>query len=63
MTFKQITPGFSVSGQLSLDDLNEAVAQGFKSIICNRPGQSRGSGQPTGVGLCPCSRNLGRCDA
>lgn len=37
MTFKQITPGFSVSGQLTLDDLNEAVAQGFKSIICNRP--------------------------
>lgn len=37
MTFKQITPGFSVSAQLTLDDVRDAAAQGFKSIICNRP--------------------------
>lgn len=37
MAFKQITPTFSVSGQLSADDVRDAAAQGYKSIICNRP--------------------------
>ena len=37
MPFKQISSVFSVSGQLSLDDLRDAAAQGFKTIICNRP--------------------------
>ena len=37
MTFKKIAPSFSVDGQLSLDDVRDAAAQGFKSIICNRP--------------------------
>lgn len=37
MTFKQIAPGFSASGQLTPDDVRDAAARGFKSIICNRP--------------------------
>lgn len=37
MTFKSIAPGFSVSGQLSSQGVAQAAAQGFKSIICNRP--------------------------
>ncbi len=37
MPFKQISPEFSVSGQLTLDDVREAAAQGFRTIICNRP--------------------------
>jgi sulfide:quinone oxidoreductase len=37
MTFTSITPGFSVSSQLSPDDLRAAAAQGFRSIISNRP--------------------------
>lgn len=37
MPFKQITPVFSISGQLTLDDVREAAWQGFKTIICNRP--------------------------
>lgn len=37
MTFTQIAPGFSVSAQLSPDDVRNAAAQGFQSIICNRP--------------------------
>ena len=37
MPFKQISPVFSVSGQLTLDDVRDAAAQGFKTIICNRP--------------------------
>jgi sulfide:quinone oxidoreductase len=37
MTFKSIAPNFSVSGQLTPEDLSQAAAQGFKSVICNRP--------------------------
>ena len=37
MTFKQIAPGFSVSGQLTPADVRDAAARAFKSIICNRP--------------------------
>lgn len=37
MPFKQVSPKFSVSSQLTLDDVRDAAAQGFKTIICNRP--------------------------
>ena len=37
MAFKKITSQFSVSGQISLADVDQAAAQGIKSIICNRP--------------------------
>ena len=37
MPFKHISPVFSVSGQLTLDDVRDAATQGFKTIICNRP--------------------------
>jgi sulfide:quinone oxidoreductase len=37
MTFKPITSGFSVSGQLTPFDIQQAAAQGFKSVISNRP--------------------------
>ena len=37
MPFKQVSPIFSVSGQLTLDDVRDSAAQGFKTIICNRP--------------------------
>lgn len=37
MTCKQIAPGFSASGQFTPDDVRDAAARGFKSIICNRP--------------------------
>lgn len=34
---KQVTPEFSVSAQVSTDDIAELAAQGVKSIICHRP--------------------------
>lgn len=46
MTFNQIAPGFSVSAQLTADDVRDAAAQGFKSIICNRP-DGEEAGQPS----------------
>ena len=42
MPFKQVSPAFSVSGQLTLDDVRDAAAQGFRTIICNRPDDEEG---------------------
>lgn len=46
MTFKSISPRFSVSGQLTPEDVQQAAAQGFKSVICNRP-DGEEAGQPS----------------
>ncbi len=37
MNFTKISPNFSVTGQISGSDAGVAAAQGFKTIICNRP--------------------------
>jgi len=37
MQVKQLTSDLSVAGQISPYDVPELAAQGFKSIICNRP--------------------------
>ena len=37
MDRRQIEPGFAVSGQLFPQDLPGLAAQGFRSVICNRP--------------------------
>ena len=50
MTFKSITPDFSVSGQLTTEDLHHAAAQGFKSVICNRP-DGEEAGQPSAAAI------------
>jgi sulfide:quinone oxidoreductase len=46
MTFKAIAPGFSVSAQVTADDLRMAAEQGFRAVICNRP-DGEEPGQPT----------------
>ncbi|WP_337267014.1 TIGR01244 family sulfur transferase [Oryzifoliimicrobium ureilyticus] len=37
MDIRQIDDEYSVSGQISVDDLDEIKALGFKSIVCHRP--------------------------
>lgn len=49
MTFKQISPVFSVSGQLTLDDVRDAAAQGFKTILCNRPDNEEAAQLASGI--------------
>ena len=46
MEAKQITPDYWVSPQLSVDDLAIAQAQGFRSIVVNRP-DAEEPGQPS----------------
>lgn len=46
MEYRPITDDFSVSGQISADQISTIKAAGFKSIICNRPDHEQ-AGQPT----------------
>ncbi len=42
-----VAPGFSVTAQMSVEQLAQAATQGFKTIINNRPDGEGGPGQPT----------------
>lgn len=37
MDIRKIDDEYSVSGQITVDDLDEIKALGFKSIVCHRP--------------------------
>jgi len=37
MTINTVTPTYSVSPQISHEDLEQAAEQGFTTVICNRP--------------------------
>lgn len=37
MDIRKINDEYSVSGQISVNDLDEIQAMGFKSIVCHRP--------------------------
>ncbi len=42
-----ICPEFTVCGQIALSDVAKLAAQGYRSIINNRPDGEGGPGQPT----------------
>ena len=44
--FKHVTPDFAVASQLGTDDVARAAAEGFRTIISNRP-DGEGPGQPS----------------
>ena len=37
MLLRTLTPNLSLADQLTEDDLAEVIAQGYKTVICNRP--------------------------
>lgn len=37
MNITEITPDYSVAGQIARADVKEIAARGFRSIMCNRP--------------------------
>lgn len=51
LNISQIADGFSVSPQLTPDDIGELVRLGYRSIINNRPDGEGGSAQPTDAQL------------
>ncbi len=46
MDIKTLSPQFSVSPQITRDDLKDIAARGYRSIICNRP-DGEGADQPS----------------
>ena len=46
-----LTPEFAVSPQLSASDFTAVVAQGFATVINNRPDGEGGADQPTSAEL------------
>jgi uncharacterized protein (TIGR01244 family) len=45
--FNWLAPDFATSGQLTADDVAQAAAAGFRSIVNNRPDFEGGGSQPT----------------
>src|SRR5690606_25582801 len=45
MDYRQLTPNYSVSGQIHPEDVEAIKAAGFRSVICNRPDGEQ-PGQP-----------------
>lgn len=44
--FRQVTPDFSVAGQLDAGDIAQAAADGYRTIVANRPDREE-PGQPS----------------
>jgi sulfide:quinone oxidoreductase len=45
MDIRTLTPGLSVTGQITPDQIAQIAAQGFRAVICNRP-DGEEPGQP-----------------
>jgi sulfide:quinone oxidoreductase len=58
MEARKITDRLSVAAQITADDLPALAAQGYRSIICNRP-DGEEPGQPTAAGIEAAARKLG----
>ena len=51
LRFAWLAPDFATAGQLTADDLAQAVEAGFRSVVNNRPDFEAGPGQPTSEAL------------
>ncbi len=49
MDIRPIDDEYSVSGQISIEDLGQIKAMGFKSIVCHRPDNESPDQTPFGV--------------
>jgi uncharacterized protein (TIGR01244 family) len=47
LAFTWLAPDFATAGQLNVDDVAQAAAAGFRSIVNNRPDFEGGPAQPT----------------
>lgn len=58
MDLRPVNPTYSVSGQISADDLAAIKAAGFKSIVCHRP-DGESAGQPSFASIKQAAEALG----
>ena len=58
MDIRKIDDEYSVTGQISVDDLDQIKAMGFKSIVCHRP-DGEEDGQPLFADIAQRAEELG----
>ena len=56
-----IAPGFAVTAQLSAEQMTDAAAQGFKTVINNRPDAEGGPNQPLSQAIAEAAHANGLC--
>lgn len=59
MDMRQIDERVSVSGQIGPEDIAAVAAAGFKAVICNRPDDEHGPGQPSFAAVAAAARAAG----
>jgi len=58
MDIREINDEYSVSGQITVEDLDAIAAMGFKSIVCHRPDHEE-AGQPEFAAIAARAKELG----
>ena len=58
MDIRQINDEYAVAGQITVEDLEQIKAMGFKSIVCNRPDEEE-PGQPSFAEISAKAQELG----
>ncbi|MCB5204979.1 TIGR01244 family phosphatase [Neorhizobium sp. T786] len=58
MDIRQINDEYAVAGQITVEELDEIKAMGFKSIVCNRPDEEE-PGQPSFAEIAAKAEELG----
>jgi uncharacterized protein (TIGR01244 family) len=58
MDIRQIDDEYSVTGQISVEDLDQIKALGFKSVVCHRPDEEE-PGQPHFAEIAARAKELG----
>ena len=56
--FRRLSPDFAVAAQLTREDIAEAAAEGFRTIISNRP-ENEEPGQPSEADLIAAAQSAG----
>ena len=59
LAVQRLSPDVAVAGQLAPEAMAEAAAQGFRSVINNRPDFEGGSDQPTSAAIEAAARAAG----
>jgi uncharacterized protein (TIGR01244 family) len=59
LAFNWLTSDFATAGQLSADDIAQAAAAGFRSVVNNRPDFEGGATQPTSSAMQDAARAAG----
>lgn len=58
LRYRQISTGFAIAGQISVEDVKKVAEAGFKTIVCVRP-DNEDPGQPPFAAIAAAARTAG----